>query len=103
MKGGNLIAQVVTILLHGLGALTPVLVNLNKDFQIDALAKELLQGLACLGAHLLQCHTLVTYDDTLLRIALHIDYGIDVDILLCLLEGLYDNFHTVRYLLVVIE
>ena len=45
----------------------------------------------------------MAYDNALLRIALHIDYGIDVDILLCLLKGLHNNLHAIRYLLVVIE
>ena len=42
-------------------------------------------------------------DDTLLRVALHIDDGIDVDVLLRLLEGLHHHLDAVGYLLVVVE
>ena len=42
-------------------------------------------------------------DNALLTIALHIDDGIDVDMLLVFLKPLHTDLHTVRNLLVVVE
>ena len=42
-------------------------------------------------------------DNTLLRIAFHIDDGTDMNIFLGLLETLHAHLHTVRYLLVIIK
>jgi len=44
----------------------PVLVYLYEYLEENPLSEEFLQSLARLGAHLLQCHTLVADDDTLL-------------------------------------
>ena len=45
----------------------------------------------------------MTDDDTLLRVALHVDHGIDVDMLVILLETLHSDLYRIRNLLVVIE
>ena len=82
---------------------TPVFIHLHEDLEIDGLAKKLLQRLAGLGRDLLQRHTLMTDDDTLLRVALHVDHGIDVDMLIILLETLHSDLYRIRNLLVVIE
>ena len=44
----------------------------------------------------------MAYDNTLLRVALHIDDSIDVDVLVVFLESLYSHFYTIRYLLIIV-
>ena len=82
---------------------TPILIDLDEGFQIDGLVKELLQRLAGLGTHLLQGNTLMTNNDTLLGVTLHIDDGIDMDALVLLLKTLYTHLNRVGDLLVIVE
>ena len=67
------------------------------------LAEEFLQRLACLCRHLLQRHATVADDDALLRVALHINHGVNVDLVLLLLEHVNAHLHRVRNLLVIVE
>ena len=82
---------------------SPVFIDFDEDFEIDRLGEEFFQSLASLGGDFLQRHTLMPDDDALLRVTLHIDDRIDVDMLLVFLEPLHTNLHTVRDLLVVVE
>ena len=71
----------------------PVLIHLHESLQINRLAEESLQTLPCLRSHLLQSLTLMTYDNTLLAVALDVDYGIDVNMGIILLETLNADFY----------
>ena len=82
---------------------TPIFIDFHEDLQIDRFPKELLQCLTRLRTHLLQGHTLMTDDDTLLTVTFHIDDGIDMNMLLVFLEALYADFHGIGNLLVVIQ
>ena len=82
---------------------TPILIDLDEGFQIDGFVKELLQRLAGLGTYLLQGNTLMTNNDTLLGVTLHIDDGIDMDALVLLLKTLYTHLNRVGDLLVIVE
>ena len=82
---------------------SPVFIDFDEDFEVDWLGEEFFQSLASLGGDFLQRHTLMPDDDALLRVTLHIDDRIDVDMLLVFLEPLHTNLHTVRDLLVVVE
>ena len=42
-------------------------------------------------------------DDTLLRVTLHVDYGIDVDVIVVFLESLYCNLYAIGYLFIVVK
>ena len=81
----------------------PVFVYLHEDLKEDRLVEELLERFAGLGAYLLKGYTLMADNDTLLRVALHVNYGIDVDVLVVFLESLYSNLYAIRYLLIVVE
>ena len=81
----------------------PVFVYLHEDLKENWLGEELFERFAGLGAYLLEGYTLMADDDTLLRVALHVNYGIDVDVLIVFLESLYSNLNAIRYLLIVIE
>ena len=67
------------------------------------LVKEFLQCLAGFCRNLLQSNALMTDDDTLLTVALHVDDGIDVNLTVVFLETLYHHLYAVRNLLVVEE
>ena len=95
----RIVAKVVKLFLRA----APVFVNLDEHLEVDALAEELLESLACLCAHLLQGHALVSDDDAFLRVALNIDYRTYVYVALVFLERLHADLNRVRYLLVVIE
>ena len=45
----------------------------------------------------------MTDDDTLLRVTLHVDYGIDVDVIVVFLESLYCNLYAIGYLFIVVK
>ena len=81
----------------------PVFINLYKGFQENLLAEEFFQSLAAFSIHLLERHTLVTNDDALLGITLHVDDGIDVDAGVILLESLHPHLYGIRNLLIIIE
>ena len=65
------------------------------------LVEELLKGLTGFRAYLLECHTLMTDDDTLLGVALYVDDGIDMNLTVVLLEALHDNLNGIGNLLVI--
>ena len=73
--------------------IAPVLVNLHEGLEIDGLSKELLEGLASLGCHLLERLTLVPDDDAFLRITLHVNHGIDMDVMFVFLETLHTHLY----------
>ena len=70
---------------------SPVFIDFDEDFEVDWLGEEFFQSLAGLGGDLLQRHTLMPDDDALLRVTLHIDDRIDVDMLLVFLEPLHSR------------
>ena len=104
MEGScSLLFQLIAVGFHGAITLPPILIDLDKDFEVNALAKELLQALAGFAADALQGYSLMAYDDAFLTVALHVDNGIDVDVLVCFLELFNNNLYAVGYLLVVIK
>ena len=82
---------------------TPVLVDLYKNFKVNRLAKELLQGLTGLGRDLLQSNALMPYNDAFLAVTLHIDDSVDMNPLLVFLESLHADLYTIRNLFVIVE
>lgn len=62
----------------------------------------MLEALTRFCRHLLQRHALVPDDDAFLRVAFHIDDGIDMDMVVILFETFHDDLYRVRDLLVVI-
>ena len=67
------------------------------------LVEEFLQRLAGFGTDLLERNALMADDDALLAVALHVDGGVDQDILVRFLELLHNHFHRIGYLLVIIK
>ena len=86
-----------------LGGVAPVLIDLDEGLEVDALAEELLEALAGFGGNFLECLALMADDDALLRVALDIDDGVDVDVGLVFLEALHTDLDAVGDLLVVVE
>ena len=64
------------------------------------LVEKALKGFAGFGRYLFQRHALMADDDALLRVALHIDDGIDVNLTVVLLKTLYHHLYGVGYLFV---
>lgn len=97
------LVKFVTVCFKSFGVTAPVFVHFDKDFQIDFFVEEFFQCLACFGRHFFQCNPLVSNDNTLLAIAFHIDYGIDVDMVCRFLELFHHHFDSIRNFLVVIQ
>ena len=80
----------------------PVLVDFYEGLEEYLLAEELFEALPRLHRHLLQRLSLMSDDNSLLRVALNIDDSVDMYDTLVLLEPFDDDLNRIRYLLVII-
>ena len=95
--------EVVTVMLEAGCVGPPVFVHFDEELEEDLLLEEILDILACLGADALEGRTGFADDDTLLRVALAVDDGVDADEFVLFLEGLHLDLDRIRDLLVVVE
>src|SRR5574344_442836 len=82
---------------------TPVLIHLHESLQKYLLIKETFKSPASLCAHTLQRNALMSYDNTFLRITLHIYHRTYVNYIILLLESVHTNLHGIRDFLVIIQ
>ena len=83
--------------------MTPVFVDLDVGFEIDALLEKLFEGFASFGRDFFERYALVANDDALLAVALHKDDGADVDALVGLFETFDHDFGGVGDFLIVVQ
>ncbi len=72
---------------------SPIRLHFHKKLKIDTLPEELLNIFTGFHTHFFDHRTLMAYDDTLLRITLHIDHCHNMDGILLLLELLYNHLY----------
>ena len=60
-------------------AITPVWLDFDEEFEVDALAEEFLDVFARLGTYAFEHCALSADEDAFLAVALYVDYGHDVD------------------------
>src|SRR5919202_4220509 len=78
----------------------PVLLDLDEEFEVDAVAEQSLDVAARLGAYLLEARAALADDDALLRGALDVDGAVDArEFVRHLLVALGDDRRHVRNLL----
>ena len=91
-----MLIEAIAIGFKALFVLPPIFVDLDVDFEIDALLEELFEGFACFGRYLLEGNAFVADDDAFLTVAFYVDNGADVDALFAFLEFFDGYFDGVR-------